>query len=210
MQELASIQRHNPTGLWWPSNVDPLAGYQYMIRRVTDIDLAVKLCRKTAVCVQAGGNIGMWPLRLAKHFETIHTFEPVPIIYSAMIHNVRHVPGIIPYRSLLTDVPRKKLPFHVHPGGTSRVCPESEKTDDYDHTTTIDELKLSCCDAIFLDVEGHELEALSGARDTISNFRPVITVEVWEDKKDAYLKWFDDNQYDLAKKSHGDYIFVPR
>jgi FkbM family methyltransferase len=209
---LPQISLHEKSGLWWPTDCDADAGFEYMIRRVTDVDVAIRECRKTALCVQAGGNIGMWPLRLAKTFSCVHTFEPVPHIYGALCRNVLGVPGIITHNELLSDVPGRVVPFSVRPGGVSRVVlPDDPRPADVMHrATTIDALNLPCCDAIFLDVEGHELEALGGAAQTITRFQPIITVEVWEANMEVYLALFDKLGYDRVEKVHGDYIFAPR
>lgn len=196
---------HPKSGLWWPTDCNAEAGFEYMIRRVTDVDLAIKHCRKTALAVQAGGNVGMWPLRLAKTFSVVHTFEPVPHIYGALCNNI--VTGIVPHNELLGATVGEEVPFRYHPGGTSRVDPEGKERLT---TTTIDALKLPCCDALFLDVEGFELHALTGAMETIKAFRPVITVEIWDVNVKKYREWFASIDYQLMQKTHGDYIFTPR
>lgn len=208
-QELPQIAFHKKSGLWWPTDGSADASYEYMIRRVTDIDVALQHCRKTAVAVQAGGNIGLWPLRLAKTFSTVHTFEPVPHIYGALCQNVRDVPGIVTHNKLLSANKGDIIPFSTRSGGVSRVVPLEEANSSFT-STTIDELELPCCDAIFLDVEGHEPEALAGAAQTIHKFRPVIAVEVWEANVDAYMAMFDKLNYVRVAKVHGDYIFAPR
>jgi len=204
------IAFHEPSGLWWPTDCNPDAGFEYMIRRVTDIDLAIRHCRKTAVAVQAGGNIGMWPLRLAKFFSTVHTFEPVPVIYGALCTNVRGVPGIIAHNKLLSNKKGEIIPFSIRSGGVSRVVGEVSEANSSFTSTTIDALELPACDALFLDVEGHELAALEGAARTIQQFRPVITVEVWEANATMYQHFFDGLRYERVAKVHGDYIFAPR
>lgn len=209
---IESIQYDHASGLWWPTNTDPKKGYEYMIHRVTDIDVAVKHCKKTAVAVQAGGNIGMWPRRLAKFFETVHTFEPVPVIYGALESNVRHLPGVIAYNQLLHSEERSQVHFSVRSGGVSRVVKKEDEPGAFlfANLTTIDAMKLPCCDAIFLDVEGHEMEALRGAMETIEKYRPVITVEVWDKNAEAYWKFFDKLGYTRVAKVHMDYVFSPR
>lgn len=204
------IAFHERSGLWWPTDCNADAGFEYMIRRVTDIDVAVKHCRKTALAVQAGGNIGMWPLRLAKFFSCVHTFEPVAHIYGALCQNTRGVPGIVAHNALLSSEPGRIVPFSVRSGGVSRAVADVQDANSSFKAVTIDSLNLPCCDALFLDVEGHELEALAGARETIQKFRPVITVEAWEDNVQNYLDWFSLLKYDRVAEVHGDFIFAPR
>jgi hypothetical protein len=44
----------------------------------------------------------------------------------------------------------------------------------------IDDLNLECCDLIHLDIEGYELHALMGARNTIEKHQPLIVLEYYE------------------------------
>lgn len=200
------LQLHSRSGLYFPDDCNADAGYEYMIRRVTDVDVAVEFCRKTAVAVQAGGNIGLWPLRLAKFFSTIHTFEPVPHIFGALSRNIQHTSGLVAYNRLLSAPGVASVPFSVRPGGVSRVDMQGTQMVE---ATTIDQLELPACDAIFLDVEGHELEALKGAVNTIKEHRPVITLEVWDGNLGPYSAWLARFDYTHRRKVHGDHIFVP-
>lgn len=204
------IAYHKPSGLWWPTNCSADDGFAYMIRRVTDIDVAVKHCRKTAVAVQAGGNVGMWPLRLANIFSCVHTFEPVPRIYSALIANIERRPGIIAHNSLLSSEVGRVLSFSVQGGGKSRVALNADEANSAFTATTIDALQLPCCDAIFLDIEGHELDAIAGARETIREYKPVITLEAWDAHVKNYSAAMNALGYDCVAHVHGDFIFAPR
>lgn len=205
-----SIVHHKRSGLWFPECVTRAdAEFDYMAKRVTDVDLAVRLCRKRHIAVQAGGNIGMWPLRLAKFFDIVHTFEAVPYYFEALQRNVQAQPKIRTHLGLLSDRAGRRVPFCEKPDGRSRVVSAEQANSEYE-TTTIDDLNLSACDALFLDVEGHEIEALRGASTTIDRFRPVITVEIWPKNEEHYLKFFGDLRYMPAASIHADRIYVPR
>jgi len=200
---------HERSGLWFPectARVD--AEYDYMLKRVTDVDLAVKVCRKRRVAVQAGGNVGMWPLRIAKFFPIVHTFEAVPYYVDALRRNVSHVPGITVHAGLLSSSVGIAVPFSERADGRSRAVPEGE-ANATPIATTIDALELPTCDALFLDVEGHEMHALEGARRTIERCRPVITIEVWEKDAAERDRFFLGLKYVLSAKVHADRIYVP-
>lgn len=200
---------HEESGLWFPIEVTRAdAEYQYMKKRVTDVDVAARLCKKRHIAVQAGGNVGMWPLRIARYFDVVHTFEAVPYYFEALKRNTMHEPKIIPHRGLISSKIDAVVPFAVKPDGRSRVVYTAEANAEY-KTTTIDALELPGCDALFLDIEGHEIQALLGALTLINKFRPVITVEFWEVNEAEYTKFFASLDYKLAVKVHGDRIYVP-
>jgi hypothetical protein len=48
----------------------------------------------------------------------------------------------------------------------------------YVPTLRLDDLALHACDLIYLDVEGYELFALQGAKETIAKYKPVIACEI--------------------------------
>jgi FkbM family methyltransferase len=62
---------------------------------------------------------------------------------------------------------------HAHRGGASQISDHGQPT----ALLTIDAFKISNLSVIHLDVEGHELEALRGALDSIQQSAPVILIE---------------------------------
>lgn len=75
---------------------------------------------------------------------------------------------------------------------------------DYANTTvaiekiTIDALSLPRVDFIKLDIEGMELEALEGAKDTIARSHPIFLVESIKAGRDALRAFFEQHGYKIA------------
>jgi FkbM family methyltransferase len=192
-------------GLWWPTVEGSEAKlYHYMLNRVTDVDLAVKHCRTKGVAVQAGGFIGMWPMRLAKFFERVFTFEPMPVHYECVYRNVKHLPGVFAVNAALGPE-CGYLQLAPKRGGCTRASPDGALAATM---VSIDSLNLPRCDAIFLDIERGELPALAGATKTIKAFSPVITVEFKEDTVTELHKWMKERKYEQVEQVHGDMIFA--
>jgi len=158
----------------WPDEDEKLV---QVFDHVVDIDLTMKYIDNPRVCVQAGGACGVWPLRYAQLFETVHTFEPMALNRQCLNVNVKGYDNII-----------------VHPFGLSDKNESGDMVfDRSEHnnygavyfkpgsgdvkTMTIDSLELDVCDLIQLDIEGYELEALQGAVETIVKCKPVVVLE---------------------------------
>jgi FkbM family methyltransferase len=133
---------------------------------------------RTAV-IQAGGNLGMWPKRLAETFATVYTFEPAADLFAIMMHNAPAA-NIIRFQAALGDVPGLIGMSRVRRDG--KPNPHEGITHVSGHgvipTLRIDDLHLPICDLIYLDVEGWELYALRGALETIARCRPVLAIEI--------------------------------
>ena len=193
--------------LWWPltQNVEGARNaHRYIMKRITDVDLTVQRCKHTRVCVQAGGHIGLWPLRLAKTFDKVYTFEIDPNCYEALKNNCEGYSNVIHSPKGLGSGESVAM-AEPHAVGSWRIGPEGTlKTE----MTTIDSLKLKVCAAIILDVEGGEVEALKGASDTIKRCRPVIHVEELPRSKKAIREHLEGLGYKRVVEVHNDCIYV--
>lgn len=161
-------------GYWWPKRIKPTS-YDYAFKHVSEIDHAVKLCRPGGVAVQAGGNIGLWPLRMANSgkFVRVHTFEPQRVLFECLCENLRfQPPRITPYSYALGDaeflcgIEKRSLASH-------RVVLGSDVK-----VRAIDSFMFDDVSFIQLDIEGYEQFALQGARWTIQKWRPIIQIEL--------------------------------
>lgn len=128
------------------------------------------------VVVQAGGNVGFYVKQYAEMFETVYTFEPIPLLFYCLNRNVQF-PNVFKFQSCVgdnhdfVDLGRK---LDNNAGSANVVA--SGKTP----TLRIDDFQFPVCDLIHLDIEGYEHKALRGAEDTIRRCKPVIAIECFE------------------------------
>lgn len=195
------MQWREEFGLWWPDG-EADKQFPYMLNRVTDVDVALQYVQTKGVCIQAGGFNGMWAARLAKFFERIHSFEPIPNLFECLVRNTAHLPGVRCYNAALGPAAGTARIEFRH-GGCSRAIADGAEFPQ----VTIDWLSLTRCDAIFLDIEGYEAEALSGAEITVAKFHPVIVVEKWPNAT-AVTEWLGRRNYRLRAEVHADQIWT--
>ena len=152
---------------------------KWATRDLSHLDAVLSLVPHRRVAVQAGGNLGVFPARLARDFETVYTFEPAPDAFRMMLQNAP-AENIVAFQAALG----------AQPGlvGLSRVRRDG-KPDSHEGITyvtgkgiiptlTIDALALDVCSLVYLDVEGSELAALRGGMETLQRCRPVVALEV--------------------------------
>lgn len=142
---------------------------------------AIFLCEQKRTAIQAGGHVGLYPIELSKHFQTIHTFEPIKENFDCIEKNInksKKYPGlVIKYNKGLSDK-NESLYFENEYKETNTGTWHVVNTGDNKiEAITIDSLNLSNVDLIQLDIEGHELKALRGAEKTIKKDSPVIMIE---------------------------------
>lgn len=136
--------------------------------------------------VDAGANIGLYTLNLAKLCRTVYAFEINPGVTghlrNAALPNVElaHTGLSSSERGVVLYVPlwRGKMPLE---GWASLTPGNSPDTDVHveipGHVRTLDSYGLVEVDFMKIDVEGHEIEVLKGAQATLSRCRPRILAE---------------------------------
>lgn len=157
---------------------DLLSGPGNYLNKNKDADHAFAHVKNWRTVVQAGGHIGTWPVMLAGKFDRVITFEPERENFVCLVRNCeeRTAGNVFAARGVLGN---KRRPVKLA---------KSEKSTGQHHVSTgdkgelvpsyrIDDLGLTMCDAIFLDVEGFEFAALQGAADTLNRWRPVVMAE---------------------------------
>lgn len=166
-------------GMFWPDyDAAPERTHAYVLKHLVDVEMTIQAARRRRVCIQAGGHVGFWPLKLAEHFDLVLTFEPDPALFACLVkntakaRNVRCFPQALgPYFATTRMQPH-------HKAGSWAIDPLRGSVEV--QMVTLDGMLAGAgepCDALVLDIEGFEVDALKGAADTIAAHRPVIHVE---------------------------------
>ena len=147
--------------------------------------LAGKRLLKGGACIDAGANIGNHSVFFADHFAVVHAFEPASRPFSLLQHNAALRQNIHCHNVGLSDGVRAAnltAPvYNVGRGSVSIAIPET----DLRVSAPVQLVPLDSVDAVRgldvellkIDVEGHELAVLDGARALIAHASPAIVFE---------------------------------
>ncbi len=160
--------------------------------------------------VQAGGAMGIWPKYMSRKFQTVYTFEPTPASFRACVANNQAELNVFAFNCGLgacadhvtigsPDSPTNYGAFHVQPKPGSIPI------------MSLDDFEFDNVDLLMLDIEGYELYALLGAKETIERCKPVIVLEdklactrLFGYKPGDCGKWLAENcDYRTWKRFHG-------
>ncbi len=204
MQKLATYQGHVV-----PKGAE--RAWNRYASRARDMQPAVDLCPYRRTVVQAGGNIGAWPVWLASNFIEVITFEPEPTNFMCLTRNVAPYHNIAPHRVGLSDRDGSQSLSVQKSIGSHHLVDEPGETS----VARLDRYNIEHLDLLVLDIEGWEYEALVGAQDTIARCRPVVMLE---DRGHGVKKGtgstFDDvlaqlPDYEIVHRVRHDVILVP-
>lgn len=160
-------------GFWWPE-ADLNCWCATLAVLDEDVAQALNFTPRRGTCIQAGGNVGAFAARFARHFEIVRTFEPDDRNFHFLRYNAGY-PNVRPYLAALGETSGGTVSLidcvsnigkvRVDPGGIGCIP-----------LMAIDDLNTDC-DLIYLDLEGYEMKALRGAADTIRRCRPTVVIE---------------------------------
>jgi FkbM family methyltransferase len=187
------IKKENEDGTWWWPEIDITEVWQGQNKTLNVPDLISEHVLEKNVVIQAGGNCGLYTHKYSKIFKMVYTFEPFPELFRCLVmntpENVIKFQGVLGNKHELVSI----NPHFCgdlgggHVAGDNKIIP----------TFLIDDLCLSECDLIHLDIEGYEPFALEGARNTIERLHPVICVECYEGWLNRYGKSISDIDFFL-------------
>lgn len=163
--------------------------------------------------LQAGGNCGFYARKYAEIFNKVITVEPDLVNFYCLLRNTRMHNHVHPYRAALGDKGdfiSLELP-HEKNVGTYFVSGQGNIPQ-----ITIDGMKLKWCNLIHLDIEGYELFALQGAKQTLQRCQPTVALEYNKlANKFGYDindldDFFEEQDYKKVAQYDNDIVYIPK
>ena len=162
-----------------------------------EINLVKKFIKSGTDSIDGGVYRGVYSYEMSKYSEKVHSFEPNPIIFKYINKNLKKfIKNIHLYNFALSNQNKTinlKIPIRksnsnkeifeeYYEMGKAPIHNENnfENYENFEiQTKTIDELSFdNKISFIKIDVEGHELEVIEGAKNTIKRDKPVLLVEI--------------------------------
>jgi FkbM family methyltransferase len=155
------------------------------------------------LAVDVGANCGHYSIEFCKYFDSVIAFEINDALTQELQHfstKLRMVPSGLSSSSsvstLFIPLMNGSLPLHGWASLETGNCPYTDVyAEKRVRIETLDSYQLPCVDFIKIDVEGHELEVLRGARRTLQECSPVLLVEVKEPNLEAVIGFLKDLGY---------------
>ncbi len=136
--------------------------------------------------IDIGANIGSYTLRLARRFQRVTAFEPSPVYSRILRLNValNGLHGVEVEEVALSDM-RGVMPLFIRRGGGATSLDPCHYGLKYDTVSSVKvarlddfQSKFAQLDFVKIDAENLEYKILTGGREMISMFRPIMAVEV--------------------------------
>lgn len=184
-----------------------IEGQEVYTKQPRIVDEFLPFLTGRGTCIQAGAHVGVWPDRICTEFKRVVSFEPAPDSWLvsrkiATSPNVMILNGALGAQRGITAVGQGMKPFD----GSRKIVDPSVGYPVACYT--IDDLPewiRNDIDAIVLDIEGYELEALAGAELTIARRRPLLVLEDGEKLRDGLFDLLKV-EYEIVAEAHRDII----
>jgi FkbM family methyltransferase len=158
-------------------------------------ELFRRIVHPASVVVEVGANIGAHTVELSRLVGVdgeVYAFEPQRIVFQALCANLalNQCANVFAKQAALGAengvilVPALNPAVRSNFGGVSLMNISGGEPVDL---LTLDELDLPACHVLKVDVEGMEVEVLSGAQRTLDQYRPIMYLENDRDERSQEL-----------------------
>jgi FkbM family methyltransferase len=147
-----------------------------------EFHLLPHLARPDRVSIDVGANFGLYTYALARLSARVESFEPLAenlrLLRAARVSNVS-VHQVALSSDAGTQTLRVPRVGSHRCGGLASLTVRYDTADEVQvEVRRLDDYRFSDVGLIKIDVEGHELEVLSGARETIVRYLPGLLIEI--------------------------------
>lgn len=134
---------------------------------------ALELVSGRSVFVDVGAHCGLWSMQAEQDFRFIYAFEPFNLYQEIYPRNMRGTGyALLPY-GLSDNEGLCSFKHEKNSSGGTHIVPGPGTG----QLKTLDSFGLSAIDLLKIDVEGHELQMVKGARETLLRTKPVVVIE---------------------------------
>lgn len=171
-----------------------------------EIQIFQQIIRPGYTVLDIGANIGTHTVFLSKYVGPrgrVYAFEPQRIVNQQLVANIA-LNSLMNVQTYQFALGTEKGFIHVppvdymHVGNFGAVSMSVDAVGEKVELIRLDDLDLSACHVIKIDVEGMEQQVLSGSLNTISKYRPIIYAENDRKQKSADLiRFIADLNYDM-------------
>jgi len=194
---------------FWRSDDTNFKTFKVLSSETELLEKVKPFLKSNKVVVQAGGNCGMQVVKFAEFFKTVYTFEPDPVNFYCLVNNLPY-DNVIKFQCCLGES-HKMISMNPLKDEIGGFYVNENKGNI--PTLRVDDLNLSSCDFIQLDVEGYQLFALNGAINTIKKFKPVISIELdWVERYNFshrdIINFLTNLGYEKVDSYTSDHIYV--
>ncbi len=158
--------------------------YKYRALGIIDEEILMlpKLITKGGVAVDIGANVGLYSYALSKLCDAVEAFEPVPD--SRHILQAYNARNINVHDAALSSA-EGEATLNIPTENDVTIYGHASLSNEFPYQKTIqvpirklDDYNFADVNFIKIDVEGHELDVIRGAKCTILKWRPIMLVEI--------------------------------
>jgi FkbM family methyltransferase len=189
---------------------------------VHELALLDRLVRRDRVSLDVGANIGLYTVELARRSRQVHAFEPLPDMAALLRRTVPR--NVVVHDIALSDRSGEAELVIPSAGGelVHGLASLEPGVGSAAGQFAVQKVPMRPLDAVIrdevafvkIDVEGHELHVLDGARELIDRSRPVFLVEAEERHRpgatQALFRFFGDRGYATYFILDGDAVGAER
>ena len=175
---------------------------------------ALKHTPNRGCAVDVGAHVGIFTLYMERDFDKVVAFEPIEKNYLSLLINVRN-------HAVNTEkVSTRSVALSDKTHAVQMICPCNKNSGTWmvsaDGKVTVNCMPLDLFslrpNLIKLDIQGHELPALRGAYNTITQYKPTLIVEVWNVQDTMHLTNYIEKtlNYKQAARISKDCVYIPK